>query len=112
MSETSKAIVDDAVIDLLAHVAGDAADTTFLDEETMMLVRVAALVAVGAPPDSYLLNLAVVGDMDAEKVCGVLSAVAPIVGAARVASSTRNIVRALVTTIEMADSTVSVEERK
>ena len=76
-----------------------------VDEETLMLVRVAALVAVGAPAVSYGLNLRVAGAMgiDPEKLRGVLAAVAPIVGTARVAAATGNIVKALAVAIEVAE---------
>jgi hypothetical protein len=71
-----------------------------------MLVRLAALVAVDAPPASYLLNLGVASEigLEAEHVQGVLAAVAPIVGTARVASATGNIVRALGFAIETAEA--------
>ena len=70
-----------------------------------MLVRIAALVAVDAPAVSYLLNLEVAGEvgLDAEQVRGVLAAVAPIVGTARVASATGKIVEALDVAIEVAE---------
>ena len=57
----------------------------------------AALVAVNAPPSSYLLNLGAAGEVgvDGEQVRDVLAAVAPIVGTARVASAVGNVVRAL-----------------
>ena len=104
MTETRSA-ADTPVLDLLARMTADSVDATSLDAETMMLVRVAALVAVGAPPVSYLLNLEVAGEigMDPEKLRGVLAAVAPIVGTARVAAATGNIVRALAAEIEVAD---------
>jgi 4-carboxymuconolactone decarboxylase len=93
------------VLDLLASMTAESVDASTLDEETLMLVRVAALVAVGAPAVSYLLNLEVAGDMgiDPEKLRGVLAAVAPIVGTARVAEATANIVKALAVEIEVAD---------
>ena len=49
-----------------------------------MLVRIAALVAVDAPPASYLFNIGAASDLDidADQVRGVLAAVAPIVGSA------------------------------
>ena len=70
-----------------------------------MLVRIAALVAVDAPPASYLLNLGAAGDVGIgeEQVRGVLAAVAPIVGTARVASATGKIVRALGFALEVAE---------
>ena len=60
-----------------------------LDPQSLMLVRIAALVAVDAPPASYLLNLGAASDagVNADQVRGVLAAIAPIVGTARVASA-------------------------
>ena len=71
-----------------------------------MLVRIAALVAVDAPAVSYLLNLDAASEIgiDAEQVRGVLAAVAPIVGTARVAYATGKIVEALAVEIEIAES--------
>jgi hypothetical protein len=93
------------VLDLLASMTQDSIEASNLDSETLQLVRLAALVAVGAPPASYLLNLGAAAelDIDLEKVRGVLVAVAPIVGTARVATATGNIVRALALELEMAD---------
>src|SRR5512132_2269299 len=73
--------------------------------ETLALVRIAALAAVDAPPVSYLLNLAAASEVviDAEQVRGVLAAIAPIVGTARVASATGKIVDALDVAIEVAE---------
>lgn len=92
------------VLDLLAKMTADSIEASTLDEEALMLVRIAALVAVDAPPASYLLNLGAARDLgiDAEQVRGVLAAVAPIVGTARVAAATGNIVRALGLAIEVA----------
>ena len=69
-----------------------------------MLVRIAALVAVDAPVVSYLLNLDAASDVgiDAEQIRGVLAAVAPIVGTARIASAAGKIAEALAVEIEIA----------
>jgi hypothetical protein len=86
-------------------MTADSIDAATLDAETLMLVRIAALVAVDAPPASYLMNLGAAGEIgvDADKVRGVLIGVAPIVGTARVASATGKIVRALGLAIELAE---------
>jgi hypothetical protein len=96
---------DTPVLDLLAEMTASSVEASSLDGETLMLVRIAALVAVDAPPVSYMTNLAAAGDIgiDAEQVRGVLAAIAPIVGTARVASATGNIVRALGIAIELAE---------
>jgi alkylhydroperoxidase/carboxymuconolactone decarboxylase family protein YurZ len=93
------------VLDLLAGMTADSIEASSLDTETLMLVRIAALAAVDAPPVSYLLNLAAAGEvgLDAEQVRGVLAAVAPIIGTARVASATGKIAGALDVAIEIAD---------
>jgi len=85
------------ILDLLASMTASSVEASSLDAESLMLVRIAALVAVDAPPASYLLNLAAAGDsgVDEDQVQGVLAAVAPIVGTARVASAAGKMVRAL-----------------
>jgi 4-carboxymuconolactone decarboxylase len=92
------------VLDLLASMTADSVTASSLDPETLLLVRLAALVAVDAPSVSYLLNLGAAGEVgvNAEQVRGVLAAIAPIVGTARVASSTGKIVDALDVAIEIA----------
>ena len=93
------------VLDLLASMTADSIEASSLDPETLALVRIAALVAVDAPPVSYLMNLGAAGEVgiDAEGVRGVLAAVAPIVGTARVASATGNIANALEVAIDVAE---------
>jgi 4-carboxymuconolactone decarboxylase len=93
------------VLDLLKRMNIESIEASTLDEETLMLVRIAALVAVDAPPVSYLLNIGAAGEIgiDAEQVQGVLAAVAPIVGTPRVASAAGNIVRALGIATELAE---------
>ena len=85
------------VLDLLASMTADSIEASSLDPETLMLVRIAALAAVDAPPISYLMNLEAASelDIDAEQIRGVLAAIAPIVGTARIASATGKIVEAI-----------------
>ena len=85
------------VLDLLARMTADSIAASSLDAETLLLVRIAALAAVDAPPVSYLLNLDAASEIgiDPERVRGVLAAIAPIVGTARVASATGRIVEEL-----------------
>ena len=96
---------DTPVLDLLASMTADSIDASGLDPDELMLVRIAALAAVDAPPVSYVLNLeaAEAAGIDAEQVRGVLAAIAPIVGTARVASATVNIAGALAFEIEVAE---------
>ena len=100
------------VLDLLASMTADSVAASSLDPQTLMLVRLAALAAVDAPPVSYMLNLeaASAAGVDAEQIRGVLAAIAPIVGTARVASATGTIVEALAVEIEIAELEAQAEE--
>lgn len=94
------------VLDLLASMTADSLEATSLDAQSVAMVRLAALVASGAPAASYALNLAAAGDvgLDVEDVRGVLTAVAPIVGTSRVAAATGRIVLAIGVAIEVAEA--------
>ncbi|HTO25056.1 MAG TPA: carboxymuconolactone decarboxylase family protein [Gaiellaceae bacterium] len=96
---------DSPILSLLASMNLAGIEASSLDAQTMMLVRLAALVAVDAPPISYVLNLQMAGDVDvsAEEVEGMLAAIAPIVGSARVAAAAGNVVRALGLEIALAE---------
>ncbi len=93
------------LLDLLGRMTVDSVETSSLEPDELMLVRIAALVAVDAPPVSYLMNVEAAAEVgiDVEKVRGVLAAVAPIVGTARVASATGNLADALDIAIEVAE---------
>ena len=101
------------VLDLITRMTADSIEAANLDPKELMLVRLAALVAVDAPPASYLLNLEAASDVgiDADDVRGVLSAVAPIVGTPRVVHAAGNIFRALGAAFELAElEELDVEE--
>jgi 4-carboxymuconolactone decarboxylase len=93
------------LLDLIGRMTLDSVETSSLEPDELMLVRIAALVAVDAPPVSYLTNAEAAAEMgiDAEKLRGILAAVAPIVGTARVASATTNLAEALDIAIEVAE---------
>jgi 4-carboxymuconolactone decarboxylase len=92
------------ILDLLAEMTADSIEATNLDERELMLVRFAALVAVDAPPASYLMNLAAAKEigLDAASAQDVLAAIAPIVGTARTVAAVGKIARALGIAIELA----------
>jgi hypothetical protein len=94
--------VDQPVLDLLLTMTADSLEASELDAREVMLARIAALVAVDAPPASYLLNIGAADEvgLGLEDVQGVLLAVAPIVGTARVTAASGNILRALGFAIE------------
>jgi len=99
------------VLDLLANMTAESVEASSLDAQTLILVRLAALVASDAPPVSYALNLAVAGDLELtpDDVRGVLTGIAPIVGTSRVAAATGNIVKALAVAIEVAEADLEDE---
>ena len=85
------------VLDVLVAMNEGVPERSGLEDDTFMLVRIAALAATGAPPESYLLNLGVAADigLSIEQVQGVLIAIAPVVGTARIASAGNSIAQAL-----------------
>jgi hypothetical protein len=96
---------DTPVLDLLAKMTEDSAQFCELDPRSFMMARIAALIAADAPPISYLANLGVAADFDItlEDLQGLLAAVAPIVGTARVASAAGNIAQAYGIAVAVAD---------
>jgi len=96
---------DAPVLTLLAEMTEDSLEATSLDDQAVMLVRLAALVAVDAPAASYLLNMGAAGDsgIDADQVQGLLAAVAPIVGTPRVVAAAGNMVKAFDLKLELAE---------
>jgi alkylhydroperoxidase/carboxymuconolactone decarboxylase family protein YurZ len=85
------------VLEQLARMHLDTLTNSGLDERTYHLVRLAALVAMDSAPVSYLANLDAAREagITATDAQGVCTAIAPIVGSARVASGAGNVLRAL-----------------
>ena len=102
---------DTPVLDLIADMTASSIEASTLDAETLMLVRIAALVAVDAPPASYLFNLGAAADLDidVDAVRGVLAAVAPIVGTARIVSALAGIARVLELELDIVEFDAEVE---
>lgn len=87
---------DAPVLERLVAMNLDSLEHSGLDETTYHLVRLAALVAMDAAPVSYLLNLGMAAEagMTLEQAQGVLIAISPVVGSARVASAAGKVLRA------------------
>jgi alkylhydroperoxidase/carboxymuconolactone decarboxylase family protein YurZ len=81
------------VFDTLVQMTMNAFERSGLDPETYLLTRIAALVAMGASPASYLLNVGAADEIGVpvEKIRGTLVAIAPVVGSARVVTAARGI---------------------
>jgi alkylhydroperoxidase/carboxymuconolactone decarboxylase family protein YurZ len=88
---------DRPVLETLTQMTIDTFDRSGLDAQTYALVRIAALVALDAAPVSYLVNLGAAKEIgvQAEDVRGLMIAIAPVVGTARVVSASSKLLRAL-----------------
>jgi alkylhydroperoxidase/carboxymuconolactone decarboxylase family protein YurZ len=94
------------VLDTLAAITAASLEQNALAPRELMLVRMAALIAVDAPPASYLANAGAAEEsgVTADDIQAVLIGVAPLVGTARVVSAGGHILRALGLAIAVADS--------
>jgi len=91
------AIGEAPVLEALTDINAVSIARTELDPATLILVRVAALVAVDAPAASYLMHIgpAMESGLKVEDIQDVLVAVAPITGAPRVLAAAGRITEAL-----------------
>ncbi len=97
------------VLDTLADLTAASVEHNRLTPRELMLVRIAALIAVDAPPASYLANAeaAEASGVTAEDIQGVMIGVAPVVGTPRVVAAGGNILRALGFAIAVAESDIA-----
>ncbi len=100
---------DTPVLDTLADITAASVEHNSLAPRELMLSRIAALIAVDAAPASYLANAGAAEDsgVSADDIQGVMIAVAPVVGTARVVSAGGKILRALGIAIAVADSEIA-----
>ena len=96
---------DAPVLEALADINAVSLERTELDPASLILVRLAALVAVDAPASSYLLHLgpAAEAGVTLDQAQDVLVAVAPIAGTPRTLAAADKIVEALGLAIELAE---------
>ena len=102
---------DTPLLDTLAAMTMASVENSSLEPRELMLARIAALAAVGAPAASYLVNAGTASDtgITLEDVQGLLIAVAPIVGTARTVTAAGNITRALGFAIAVVDAELAAE---
>jgi hypothetical protein len=93
------------VLDTIIDINTASIEHTQLSARELMLARIAAMVAVDAPPASYLANArpSAAGGVSQQDVQDVMIAVAPIVGTAKVVSAGGNLMRALDMAITVAE---------
>ena len=97
---------DGPVLETLTDMNAVSMARTNLSAESLILVRLAALIAVDAPVTSYLAHVGPATEigMTLEQAQGVLVAVAPIVGAPRTLSAAGNIMEALRLAVDLAET--------
>jgi alkylhydroperoxidase/carboxymuconolactone decarboxylase family protein YurZ len=111
MTTPAKVDVDDATVDMLGSLAQGDHDllaaglemrakvqlASRLDDRTYALVKIASLIALDAPPASYVwqVGMALEAGATPEDIVGVMIAVAPQVGGPRVIAAAPEIMVAL-----------------
>ncbi len=88
---------ENPVFETIAAMTAESIERCGLDYNSLIAARIAALAAVDAPADSYLLHVApaMEAGVTLEQVQDILVAVAPIVGTARTLSAAVKITEAL-----------------
>ncbi len=101
-----------ALLDTLADITAASVSRSDLSPEGLLLVRLAALVAVDAPTESYLLALRVGAETELtlEHAQSVLIAVAPIVGTAKTIAAASKITDALGLALEVLAEEIDLED--
>jgi alkylhydroperoxidase/carboxymuconolactone decarboxylase family protein YurZ len=94
---------DTPVLDTIVDITTASIDHSSGSPREFMLARLAALIAVDAPPASYVANAAGLeqAGLTAEDIQRVMIAVAPVVGTPKVVSAGGQILRALGFAIEV-----------
>ena len=100
------------VLDTLTDMTAASVDHNSLSPRDFMLARVAALIAVDAPPISWFANAAAIEEsgLTTDDVQGILIAVAPVVGGPRVMAAGGHILRALGIAVAVADAEIAEAE--
>jgi alkylhydroperoxidase/carboxymuconolactone decarboxylase family protein YurZ len=100
------------VLDTLAAMTAESVARSGLDDNSLLAVRIAALVAVDAPVASYLMHVGPAMDagVTIEQVQDILIAIAPIVGSPRTVSAAAKITEALGIVIIAAEAELEAEQ--
>jgi alkylhydroperoxidase/carboxymuconolactone decarboxylase family protein YurZ len=100
---------DNPVLATLLDINAASLARTDLDPQTLILIRLAALIAVDAPVSSYLLHLGAGAEagLTLDQAQDVLVAVAPIAGTPRTLAAAAKLAEALGLAIDIAESELS-----
>jgi alkylhydroperoxidase/carboxymuconolactone decarboxylase family protein YurZ len=103
---------DNPVLDTLTDMTAASVDHNSLSPREFMISRLAAMVAVDAPPISYFVSASAIEEsgLTAEDIQGVMIAVAPVTGAPRVMAAGGHILRALGIAVAVAESEMAAED--
>ncbi len=88
---------DRETIESLLVIQLENLDKSGLDPKSYWLARIAALIAIDAPPASYIWNIQMARDMGVtpDEIMGVMIALAPTVGLARIVAAAPEVAFAL-----------------
>jgi alkylhydroperoxidase/carboxymuconolactone decarboxylase family protein YurZ len=102
---------DGPVLETLTDMTTASIEHNSLTPREYMIARLAAMVAVDAPPISYFASASAIQEsgMTTEDIQGVMIAVAPVTGAPRVMSAGGHILRALGIAVAVAESEMAAE---
>ena len=102
---------NNTVLETLTDMTAASVEHNTLSVRDFMLARVAALIAVDAPPISWIANASAIEEsgLTADDVQGVMIAVAPVVGGPRVMAAGGHILRALGMSIAVAEAEIADE---
>ncbi len=105
---------DTPVLNTLTNMIEASVESNTLPPREFLLARMAALIAVDAPPASYLASAAATGEsgLTADDIQGIMIAIAPVVGTARVISAGGKILRALGLAIAVADAEMADDDEQ
>ena len=103
---------DNPVADTLLAMTATSLEISGLSDRELMLTRLAALAAVDAPAASYVMNAGAAMDsgVGLADVQGVLVAVAPVVGTARVVSASVNIAQGIGYAVSLVEAELNANE--
>jgi hypothetical protein len=102
---------DTPLADTLLAMTGASVDRCDLSPRELMIARIAALAAAGAPPASYALNTGAAAEsgLTLEDAQGILIAVAPIIGTARTVTATASIAAGLGIVVALLEAALEEE---
>jgi alkylhydroperoxidase/carboxymuconolactone decarboxylase family protein YurZ len=100
------------VLDTLVDMTAASVDHNSLSPRDYMLARVAAMVAMDAPPISWFAAAAAIQEsgLTTEDIQGIMIAVAPVVGGPRVMAAGGHVLRALGIAVAVADAEITEAE--